>query len=124
MVIATAACSGSVDGGHLCTALYAYITVTARDVGGNAVAGLTISDTVLRTHEALEVLQSPDQSPPNRYIIFTDGMQSHIRTGGDSVRVAGTKPGASFVADYVFDTPEGCHIHKVSGPDTVVVTSH
>jgi hypothetical protein len=102
-----------------CTALFAYITVAARDSGGSPVTGLTITDTVRRTGLAFTIQQSLSPAP-GTYVVFDDNSLARIRSGGDSVRVAGTNGTMGFVADFLFDAPDGCHVRKVSGPDTVV----
>jgi hypothetical protein len=103
----------------VCTALFAYVTAAVRDSGGSPVTGLIITDTVRRTGLAFTVQQSLSPAP-GTYVVFDDNSVTRIRSGGDSVRVAGTNGTAGFVADFLFDAPNGCHVRKVSGPDTVV----
>jgi len=103
----------------VCTALFAYVTLTVHDPQRAAVTGLTISDTVRRTGQTF-VMSQFGSLPVGSYVIFDDSHTNLIRATGDSVRVAGSAGGTTFVADFVFDVPGGCHVRKLAGPDTVV----
>ena len=102
----------------VCTALFAYVTLKVNDSNGLPVSGLSISDTVRRTGQGFSVPQSLGLAP-GTYVVFDDNSTSRVRSGGDSVRVAGTKGTTGFVADFFFDVPGGCHVRKVVGPDSV-----
>lgn len=121
------ACSShDTEPGYFCTALFAYITVTAVDSAGQPVNDLAIRDSVLRTHQASDVTdQSLALLTPGTYVIFADNYMDSVRASGDSVRVTGTSssvgpaPSPGFSTVYVFGN-DGCHVKKLAGPDTVV----
>jgi hypothetical protein len=56
---------------------------------------------------------------PGHYIIVDDNARAKIRPSGDEIRVSGTSTAGAIAGTYVFDVPDGCHIHKVSGPDVI-----
>jgi hypothetical protein len=93
-------------------------TVTVIDHAGNPVPDASVVATLVRTSDAL----SPAVTGPSStgvYIIVDDRSREKLRTAGDLVRVQVERGSQAFGADYVFDVPGGCHIHKVSGPDTL-----
>lgn len=118
LLLLAAACSGGVDG-HVCTALFATIGVRVVDAQGSPVEGLAIADTVLRTGEGFTVPQNFPYSAGG-YAIFTDSDIGRIRGSGDQVRVTGKGNGRSFSTTFTFGVPDGCHVSKLAGPDTVV----
>lgn len=115
---AMAACSNAYDPGVACTEIFAMSSVYVRDTTGAPVTDATLRTILLRTGEQL-VPQTLALMTPGNYVIVDDGARNTIRQSGDDLRVTGTSASGSFSADYVFDVPEGCHINKVSGPDTV-----
>ncbi len=104
----------------VCTALFALISVTVVDQQGNPVTGMTITDSVLRTHATFTVPQIEGVFGPGNYQVFSDNFSDQVRESGDPVRVAGRNGTLSFSADFVFGVPGGCHAGKLAGPDTVV----
>jgi hypothetical protein len=118
--ILIAACAGS-DGGSVCTASFAYLTVHAIDSSGQPVSGLAIRDSVLRTHQAFDVInESFAEYAPGTATVFTDSNIGAVRNPGDSVEVTGAAADSRFTATYVFGS-DGCHVRRIAGPDTVVV---
>jgi len=105
--------------GQVCTALFAYIQVAVQSKTGQPIQGLSISDSVLRTGAVFTVPQSGVPNAPGSYVVLDDNFRNQLRTSGDSVRVTGYEGGEVFSTLYVFDVPDGCHVQKVSGPDTV-----
>ena len=120
-LVLVASCSHQ-DSPTVCTDLFAYVSVAVRDSTSKLVTGLSITDTVVRTREGFAVSQI-GLPTSGSYVVFSDNYSSKIRTSGDSVRVTGlTGDGAvKFTSMFVFAVPEGCHVQKVSGPDTVIV---
>jgi len=114
----------STDQQTVCTASFAYITVYAHDGAGHPVPPVfTITDTIRRTGQSFTMSQDFNEvSPIGTYVIFDDNQQTRIRSSGDSVRVSGSGTAGRFSADYVFGVPDGCHVSKLSGPDSVLVS--
>ena len=118
--VALAGCSSTPSGPYLCTDIYAYLTAIAVDTAGQPVSGLTIRDSVPRTGAAWDETQQPVLGAGS-VVIFSDGDQQRVsRTRTEPVTVSGHGTAGSFSASYVFDAT-GCHVEKVSGPDSVVV---
>ncbi len=118
--VALAGCSSTPSGPYLCTDIYAYITAIAVDSTGQPVSGLAIRDSVPRTGTAWDETQEPVLTPGS-VVIFSDGDQQRVsRTRTEPVMVLGHGTAGSFSASYVFDAT-GCHVGRVSGPDTVAV---
>jgi hypothetical protein len=121
VVASLAACNADVTGRpKICTTLFAIIPVVVVDARGAPVAGITVTDSVLRTHERFAIPQSFNGWSPGTFNIFDDSFSGRIRESGDAVRVTGSNGILSFAADFVFGVPDGCHVAKISGPDTVV----
>lgn len=104
----------------ICTASFAFVPVTVRDSSGHPVTGLSIADTVLRTHHRFLVPQTLGL-PAGTYVILDDGFRGQIRASGESVQVSGFNGATRFSAMFTFDVPGGCHVRKLSGPDSVIV---
>ena len=88
---------------------------------GSPVPGLTISDTILRMGQVF-TFPSPAAVVSRTRVIFADSLIGFIRPQGDSVRVVGTNGTVGFSANFVFDAPGDCHVHKAAGPDSVTVS--
>jgi hypothetical protein len=116
VLAALAACSDPLNSD--CSTLHAYVAVVALDTSHTPVSGLVIADTVIRTGEAVTVQQI--NLPAGTYVVFDDGSKNSIRPTGDAVRVVGVLGPAQFSATFVIGM-QGCHVHKISGPDTVIV---
>lgn len=114
-----AACNADL-GGRICTTSFALIPVVVVNAEGAPLTGISITDSVLRTHERFTVPQSFNGWSPGTFHVFDDNFLTKVRENGDSVRVTGTNGTLSFTADFVFGAPDGCHVARLSGPDTVV----
>lgn len=104
----------------VCTALFAFYNVTVIDTTGAPVTGLHPIVTVVRTGRDISSSLTP---AGNQYPVFSDGEIHLIDPAGELIRfTAGNAQGAA-TGDFVFDAPGACHchIHKVSGPDTLVI---
>ena len=117
---ALAACNADSTGSlKVCTTLFAMIPVVVVDSQGAPLVSIAITDSVLRTHERFAIPQHQGW-PAGTFHVFDDSFSGRIRETDDAVRVTGTTGTISFVADFVFGVPDGCHVAKVSGPDTVI----
>jgi len=118
LLVTLSSCSWT-DGGNVCTDLFAFLTVVPVDANSLLVAGpFTVTDTVSRSGESLSIAQQG--FPAGSATIFSDSYRSSVRETGDSIRVTGVSAGKAFHATFLIGT-DGCHIRKLSGPDTVVV---
>lgn len=106
--------------GLACTENFAIQTVAVRDGAGALVTDATVLTTLVRTGARITPQTLALMSPGN-YVILDDGATAVLRRAGDQARVTGTSARGAFSANYEFDVPGGCHIRKLSGPDTVVV---
>lgn len=116
--MALVACENS--GGKVCTASFAFITAVAVDGAGQPVSNLLVTDTVVRTGKGFDVLQNGFLNAAGVFVLFSDNQIGEVRESGDAVRVSGTNGSKSFSTLYQFGS-DGCHVKKISGPDTVVV---
>lgn len=114
-----AACDTS--NGVVCTAEFRALTVTLLDSAGQPVLDATTVTTIPRTGDTLPItwLGTP---VGGTYVYVDDGANNAIRELGDSLRVdVDRSAGTDFSIAYFVDVPSGCHVRKVTGPDTVVV---
>lgn len=118
-MVVSSACS-SPDSGLVCTASFAYLTAIAVDSTGAPVAGLLVSDSVLRTGKRFDIGQLNGMGTAGTMVIWDDNHLTSVRQSGDSVRVTGSTTTRGFDATFEFGS-DGCHVRKLSGPDTVVV---
>lgn len=105
----------------VCTPSFETITATIVDGNGQIVTVVSVRDTVVRTGRILDVQQEPGAFDPGTAIIFTDALIAVIRRGGDDVTTVVTADGLIGSGEYRFGS-DGCHVRKLSGPDTLVVS--
>jgi len=104
-----------------CTAVFLEVTVTVVDSLGAPVSDATVTSTLVRTGETL-VPTWLALLTDGSYVIVDDGSRGKLRASGDTVAVTARRDaGPSVAATYFIDVPGGCHVHKVSGPDTLSV---
>jgi hypothetical protein len=104
--------------GTVCTQEFRTETVTVVDQAVNPVPDASVVATLVRTGDTLSpAVTGP--SPDGVYIIADDGSRNTVRAAGEQVRVQVELGSQAFGADYVL--AGGCHIQKVSGPDTLTV---
>jgi hypothetical protein len=113
-------CSRVIEPPVSCTEVFVTATVTVLDQTNAAVNGATVVVTVPRTGETLTP-QSLALWAQGVYPIVDDAARTKLRETGDSVHVSVVSPNGDAVGKYFFDVPSGCHINKVSGPDTLKV---
>jgi hypothetical protein len=91
---------------------------------GEALIGLSVTDTVHRTGAVLHVVAgSPDtlSVDSTRVVpIFPDSLRGTLRKGGDDVVVVVSADGRSASAVYRLSF-DGCFVHRLAGPDTLVI---
>jgi hypothetical protein len=104
----------------VCDASFLAVPITVLDSLGNPAAQAGIASVLVRTGDT--VFSSPVQaSAHGTYVILTDQALPRIRHTGDPLDVTVAVPPAQRTVRYVFDSPGGCHVNKVSGPDTLTV---
>jgi hypothetical protein len=100
------------------------ITATVVNQVGQPLAGLEVTATVRRTGTVLTLTQSPVQELPSAggsVMVFSDEFQRNIRPGGEDVSVVVTAGGHSGSGLFRFGS-NGCHVQKLSGPDSLTVS--
>ena len=120
MLLAAAGCADDSMPGGICTASFATITVTVGDGQSQPVTGASVTATLVRTGETL-VPTTLMLTVPGTYALVDDGSTHLIRRSGDAVQARLEKGALSVTADYVFAVADGCHVNKVSGPDSVTL---
>ncbi len=107
----------------LCTLEFRFFTVTVMDATGQPAEGVTISVRRVSDGAVLTVNSSLDQGP-GVYVILTDNNIDDVNEAGTTIEVVGTLGGMGFTAEYVFDRDAcQCHVNKISGPDTVQLST-
>ena len=117
---ALGACAGDALNGGACTAMFASIPVTVIDGAAQPVEAATVTATLVRTGQTLPPT-ALILTTPGTYPLVDDGSTSLIRRSGDAVQAHISRGAQSLTVDYVFAVPGGCHVSKVSGPDTVTL---
>lgn len=104
-----------------CTEEFRTAIVFVEDEGERPVTDAIVQTFLVRTGELVPVTSILDLMPGS-YLILDDGATALIPSGTEEFRVTVTRGGGVPVeALYVFEAPQGCHIVKVSGPDTLLV---
>jgi hypothetical protein len=66
--------------------------------------------------------EPPGISPSGFYTVLTDNATHELSLAGDTVLFRAQNSLHLIERSYVFNTDDcHCHIHKVSGPDTIIV---
>jgi hypothetical protein len=120
MLLSVVACSDDSMPGGACTASFAMIGVTVVDGAGQPVPGASITATLVRTGQVL-VPTTLMLTAPGTYVLVDDGSSSLLRRSGDAVQAHIAKGALATTADYVIALEGGCHVSRVSGPDTVTL---
>ena len=105
--------------GQPCTEEFRVVYVMVLDTLGAAAPDVATTHTVPRNGLVLAVPQDPVLTAAGVYVVLTDAHRTALLQSGDVVRLTGTKGPMAFTADFRFDVPQGCHIRKMAGPDTV-----
>ena len=120
ILLAVAACGDDGMPGGACTALFATVGVTVLDGAGQPVPDASVTTTLVRTGQVL-VPTTLMLTVPGSYTLVDDGSTSVIRRAGESVQAHISRGTRSTTVDYLISVPDGCHVNKVSGPDTVTL---
>lgn len=113
------ACGGN-DGPVACTEEFRVATVYVEDASAAAVTDASVRTYLVRTGELVPVTSIIDLVP-GHYVILDDSATRLIRSDAEPFRVTAERGGTPVEALYTFRAPQGCHIEKVSGPDTLMV---
>jgi hypothetical protein len=118
-LLLAAACDD--DDGVACTDEFRTATVFVADANAEPVTDATVRTYHVRTGELVPITSIVDLLP-GYHVILDDGATRLIPSGVEQFRVTASRgEGAATEAFYGFSAPQGCHIEKVSGPDTLVV---
>lgn len=123
MVIVVSSCNSTNSNDRFCTAIFLGSAVSVLTPDGNLADSVQVRITI-GNGESFDPCTRTlgdycDQQGPGKYIIFHDGIRDEIDEGENAaVLVEGTRGELSFTREFVF-TNDGCHVAKVSGPDTV-----
>ena len=106
-----------------CTDQFVNVTITVVDSTGAEVNDAVITSTLVRTGEVLTPAATLELFVPGTYVIVDDLARPKLLAGGDTVRVVALRgtAAAGTTATYLIDVPGGCHVNKLSGPDTLTV---
>ncbi len=103
-----------------CNEIFRVVTVVVVDSRGAPIVQAGVTSVLIRNDDTL--FSSPvGVLVGGNLPILTDQALPHLRRSGDSVAVTVEVPPDSRTTPYFFDSPDGCHINKVTGPDTLIV---
>ena len=119
-LLLAAACDD--DDRAACTEEFRTATVFVMDTSNQPVTDVTVQTFHVRTGELVPITSIIDLIA-GAYVILDDNATRLIPSGVEQFRVTASRSsGAAVEALYEFSAPQGCHIEKVSGPDTLVVS--
>jgi hypothetical protein len=107
-----------------CTQNIEAISATIVNQVGQTLPGLEVTDTVRRTGTVLTMTEPPLQDLPSEgatVMVFSDDFQKNIRPGGEDVAVMISAGGHSVSSLFRFGS-DGCHVQKLAGPDSLIVS--
>jgi hypothetical protein len=105
-----------------CTEEFRTATVFVMDASNQPVTDATVQTFHVRTGDLVPITSIIDLIAGS-YVILDDNATRLIPSGVEQFRVTASRSsGATVEALYEFSAPQGCHIEKVSGPDTLVVS--
>ena len=115
--------SGATPCNYDCTDEFLSIFVTVVDTLNSRVSGLTPAITVRSTGRLLIEAAPFIGNPPGDYSVVSDADKPLFALDGDNLHFAVSSGGRSAAADFGVDAPGACHchIHLISGPDTLVL---
>ena len=105
----------------ICTAIFAAVNVAVVDTAGAPVLGLTPTITVRSSGRPLA--PAPPAVGGGWYTVVNDAYMDQFALDGDTLHFAASSAGRSAAGDFVVDAPGSCHchVHLVSGPDTLAL---
>lgn len=101
-----------------CTAQFVSVEFAVVDDSGAPVSDVSIRVELARTGEVLDVDQ--DRPQEGMYKVVDDSHRMYIGFLPERCIVTGTKDTRGFSAEFVIEGGR-CHVHKVSGPESVVL---
>ena len=105
---------------HPCTDEFVFVGLAVVDSTGEAVPEVSIRVELARTGEVLDVRQY--HSILGLYKVADDSHMKYIGLFPERFIVTGTKGTLGFSTKYLIYVDSGrCHIHKVAGPDSVLI---
>jgi hypothetical protein len=105
----------------ICTSEMRTVTVDVVNSLGTPDSGATFVSILTRTGDTLRQ-HSLALLVNGTYVIVDDGSRQKIQPMGDTVNVSVIPVGGSTVTvPYLITVPNGCHVTKAAGPDTIVV---
>jgi len=103
-----------------CALYFASVSFHVFDAGYKPATNFVLTITNERTDEKYNVTQPAHDD--GLYHALNDSFTRRIEANGDPILVHGEDGARLFDARFVIATDDcRCHVHKVSGPDTVVV---
>jgi hypothetical protein len=118
-VMALALAVGACD--EACTDEFRFATVAVVDGADEPVTDATVQTYLVRTGELVPVTSFIPREP-GTYLVLDDSAKPLIEGPEEEFRVEAERPtGSSAQATFVFSVPGGCHINRISGPDTLQV---
>jgi len=106
----------------VCTTEFRTYLVTVIDTLGNPVDSLQTR--VTNNRGKLFAFEGLSQPPymDGAYYVMTDGYVNDFSTNPEKIIFSGNKNNLDITAEFFFNTDEcGCHVYKVSGPDTLAL---
>jgi hypothetical protein len=107
-------------GGVGCTAELRAIPLVITDKAGAPADSVDFTVRLVRTAEVLNHT-APGPNPTGTYLLVDDAATTKLQPTGDQVRAVAIRGSAVAQADFLIGVPGGCHVKKVSGPDTLAL---
>lgn len=116
------ACEGVIKPGA-CTDQFVTSEVSVQNENGDPVSGVSIEVKLKKSGEVLTSCESAQECEFEQgvYTIFNDSLMEKVSKNGEKIIVTGTKGSASFSQEFTFGKND-CHIQKIAGPDTVIIS--
>ena len=102
-----------------CTTEFRAVFIAVVDSTNAPVPDAVVTSILSRSGDTLSV--AAGVAPTGLYPILDDAARGKLTRSGEAVAVTAQRGPTMASATYVFDVPGGCHINKVSGPDTLTI---
>ena len=104
----------------VCTTVYLSSIVHIQDGSHNPIDSLVTTSTIKRTGKTLKYKQYPIGN--GNYVVLEDDAIKDLDIFGEMVIFHAQNSNYTIDRQFLFDTDNcRCHIHKISGPDTITV---
>lgn len=105
----------------ICTAEFVMITVTIVNSKGQAVDSVRTQTNRVKTGKVIS--ETTPAYPPGRYAVLTDGNLSQVTQNPELYLFKAEKGSAHADAEFLVNKDDcSCHVHKLAGPDTLILT--